>query len=76
MAIAPAKWMGDAVPSVKGWHHRRTGELLKSMKISQAAVDEWNAENGGKELEPVKAEEPAKTTTTRKYTRRKSTSSE
>lgn len=31
-----------ARPTVRGWVHPKTGELLKSQKISQQVVDEWH----------------------------------
>ena len=31
-----------AVPTSRGWENPRTGELLKSQKISQAQIDEWH----------------------------------
>jgi len=60
MITAP-KWMKDPVPSTRGWHDRRTGELQKSMKISAADIAEWEDAHRSepKKLEPVKApEEP------------------
>lgn len=31
-----------AHPTVRGWVHPKTGELLKSQKISQQVVDDWH----------------------------------
>ena len=31
-----------AHPTVRGWVHSRTGELLKSQKITQVQIDEWH----------------------------------
>jgi len=31
-----------AVPTSRGWENPRTGELLKSQKISQVQIDEWH----------------------------------
>ena len=31
----------DAIPTPQGWRHPRTGELLVSMKISEAAINEY-----------------------------------
>lgn len=42
MAITPPAFQKDAVPSLKGWHHPKTGELLKSQRISQGEIDEFN----------------------------------
>ena len=41
MAIKPPNWCKTAVPSLRGWRHHRTGELLKATKISQAEIDEY-----------------------------------
>ena len=41
MAIKPPNWCKTAVPSLRGWRHHRTGELLKATKISQAEIDEF-----------------------------------
>ena len=32
MAITPPAFQKDAVPSLKGWHHPKTNELLKSTR--------------------------------------------
>ena len=44
-----------AVPTLRGWEHPRTGELLKSQKISQQQIDEWH----GVTAPPPPAPEPA-----------------
>lgn len=31
----------NAVPTLRGWCHPKTGELLKSQRISQSEIDEW-----------------------------------
>lgn len=31
-----------AEPTIRGWINPRTGELLKSQKISQSAIDKWH----------------------------------
>jgi hypothetical protein len=31
-----------AIPTAKGWVHPRTGELLKSQRITQEQLDEYN----------------------------------
>lgn len=42
MTITPPAFQKDAVPSLKGWHHPKTNELLKSQRISQGEIDEFN----------------------------------
>lgn len=42
MAITAPAFQKNAVPSLKGWHHPKTGELLKSQRITQAEIDEFN----------------------------------
>jgi len=42
MAITPPAFQKDAVPSLKGWHHPKTNELLKSTRHTQAQIDEFN----------------------------------
>lgn len=41
MAIKPPNYQKDAIPTVKGWKHPKTGELLVSGKFTQAQVDEY-----------------------------------
>ena len=41
MAIAPPNWKKDALPTARGWAHPRTGEILKSQKISEADINEY-----------------------------------
>jgi len=53
MTITPPAFQKDAVPSLKGWHHPKTNELLKSQRISQAEIDEFN----GVLVEPEAEEE-------------------
>ena len=31
----------NALPTLRGWCHPKTGELLKSQRISQYEIDEW-----------------------------------
>ena len=31
----------NAIPTLRGWAHAKTGEILKAGKISQANIDEW-----------------------------------
>lgn len=42
MAITPPAFCKDAVPSLKGWHHPKTNELLKSTRHTQSQIDEFN----------------------------------
>lgn len=39
--IQPPNWKKDAIPTTNGWTHPGTGELLKSMRISNEQVAEW-----------------------------------
>jgi|TARA_R110001606_G_C15361679_1_gene648613 hypothetical protein len=39
MAIKPPSWAKNAVPTINGWKDPRTGELLKSTKLSQDDID-------------------------------------
>lgn len=41
--IKAPHWCKDAVPTVQGWNDPKTGELLKSQKISVQEVTEWHA---------------------------------
>jgi len=41
MAIKPPNYQKDAIPTVKGWKHPKTGELLVSGKFTQAQVNEY-----------------------------------
>lgn len=40
--IKPPNWCLYAVPSTRGWHHPRNGELLVSQKFTPEQVDEFN----------------------------------
>lgn len=40
--IKAPKFCKDAVPSLQGWRHPKTNELLKSQRIEQSDIDEWN----------------------------------
>lgn len=42
MTIKAPNFCKDAVPTSKGWHHAKTGELLKSTRISQADIDDFH----------------------------------
>jgi hypothetical protein len=41
MAIQAPTFQKDAVPSLKGWHHPKTNELLKATRHSQDQLDEF-----------------------------------
>ena len=41
MAISPPGWCRGAIPTKTGWRDPNTNELLKSMSISQAQIDEF-----------------------------------
>jgi hypothetical protein len=41
MAIKPPNYQKDAIPTVKGWKHPKTGELLVSTKLNQGQIDEY-----------------------------------
>lgn len=42
MAIKPPAFQKDATPSLKGWHHPKTNELLKSTRHTQSQLDDFN----------------------------------
>ena len=39
--IKPPNWAKNATPTLIGWKDARTGELLKSTKLSQAEIDTY-----------------------------------
>lgn len=41
MAIQAPAFAKNAVPSLKGWHHPKTNELLKATRHSQDQLDEF-----------------------------------
>jgi hypothetical protein len=45
--IKSPKWCAGAEPTVKGWVHPKTGELLKSQKFTKAQVSEWHDAHNG-----------------------------
>ena len=53
--LTPPAFKKDAVPSTRGWHDPRTGELLIARPMSQAEVDEYN----GVVIHPAQEEELA-----------------
>ena len=42
MAIQPPSWAKNAVPTPNGWQEPRTGELLKSQRLTQEDIDVYN----------------------------------
>ena len=46
-----------AIPTTRGWVHPRTGELLKSQRITQEQLDEYNGVQMIAEPAPVVEEE-------------------
>lgn len=38
---SPPNWQKDAIPSIRGWHHPRTNELLVSTRLTQEFVDSY-----------------------------------
>lgn len=42
MPIKAPAFAKNAVPSLKGWHHPKTNELLKATRHSQSQLDEYN----------------------------------
>lgn len=41
MAISPPNYQRDAIPTISGWRHPRTNELLKAQNFNQAQIDEY-----------------------------------
>ena len=39
--LQPPSWQKDALPTGRGWAHPRTGELLKSTKLSTADINDY-----------------------------------
>lgn len=39
--IKPPSFKQNAIPSLRGWRHPRTGELLKKVKLTQEQIDEY-----------------------------------
>jgi hypothetical protein len=44
MAISPPNFAKNAVPTVAGWRHPRTNELLKAQNFTQDQIDEYLGE--------------------------------
>ena len=69
-------WAKDAILTTRGWRTANGKELLVSMKVPQAEVDEWNGIQKSEEaptVEDESAKKPAKkrTGTKRKTVKRK-----
>jgi len=56
MPIKPPSWAKNAMPTVNGWQEPRTGELLKSQRMSQRDIDVYNGV-----IAPVSAPAPIPT---------------
>lgn len=41
MAIKPPNHQKDAIPTIRGWEHPRTGELLIARRHTQSQIDEY-----------------------------------
>tara|TARA_R100000734_G_C3235652_1_gene42066 strand:- start:119 stop:397 length:279 start_codon:yes stop_codon:yes gene_type:complete len=48
MAIKPPAWCSDAVPTLNGWKHPKTGEILVGGSISAADIKAWDEEKNPK----------------------------
>ena len=57
MAIKPPQYCKDAEPTLLGWRHPRTREILAVRKISQAAIDEYYLSQMDKDELEAKARE-------------------
>ena len=55
MAIKPPSWAKDAVPTLRGWVHPKTGEILVGGSIKQRNIDEYfgKAEEADVEVEEL-----------------------
>lgn len=62
MTIKPPAFKKNSVPSLRGWRHPRTGELLKKQKLTQEQIDEYlghsTVEEVHEEVAPVVEEKP------------------
>ena len=58
MAIQAPNFCKDAVPSLQGWRHPSTNELLKSQRLEQWQIDEWFGNTPAEEAKPVPAPQP------------------
>ena len=39
--LQPPSWKKDALPTGRGWAHPRTGEILKSQRMSTADINDY-----------------------------------
>jgi hypothetical protein len=39
--LQPPSWKKDALPTNRGWAHPRTGEILKSQKMSDTDINDY-----------------------------------
>jgi len=62
MIKAPG-WCSHAVPTLRGWKHPRTSEILKKRSISQAEIDEWYAAQDGVAPAPEPVADPVEEVT-------------
>ena len=53
MAIQAPNFCKDAVPSLQGWRHPSTNELLKSQRLEQWQIDEWFGNTPAEEPKPA-----------------------
>lgn len=53
MAIKPPNYQKDAIPTLKGWVHPRTGEILVGGSITQKNIDEYFGNVSEETLPPV-----------------------
>jgi hypothetical protein len=54
MAIKPPSWAKNSIPTLKGWAHPRTGEILVSGSITQKNIDEYFGNVSEETLPPVR----------------------
>lgn len=59
MAIQAPNFCKDAVPSLQGWRHPSTNELLKSQRLEQWQIDEWFGNTQAEEPKPAPKAAPA-----------------
>ena len=58
MPIKPPAFQKDATPSLKGWHHPKTNELLKCTRHTQSQLDDFNGV-APEVVEVVEVEKPS-----------------
>ena len=59
MAIQAPNFCKNAVPSLQGWRHPSTNELLKSQRFEQWQIDEWFGNIPAEEPKPAPKATPA-----------------